>query len=176
MKTIFLTILISLALVGCNQLTKTSTRETPQSDQTQTVQINNVEQVASNEDKWIAQGDFSFNQDSHDFGVVKQSDGKVSTEFKVKYTGQTQIEVTGLPTSCACTSGELSQMKFEPGDEAILTVTFNANLHPEPTERFFRTVTFLTQPELEPLPEVRIWIEHIEDLGQDKYEIPAHDD
>lgn len=135
-----------------------------------------VDDIEATTSSWLQSGSFEFDKLEHDFGVVKQSDGKVNTKFKVRYVGDESVEVTGLPTSCACTSAELSQTTFNPGDEAELTVTFNANLHPEPKERFFRTVSFNTEPKQSTSAEVKIWINHIEDLGPDKYEIPVHED
>jgi len=38
-------------------------------------------------------------------------------------------------------------------------VKFNPNLHAEPEGRFFKTVSILTDRELEKIPEVKIWTE-----------------
>lgn len=120
-------------------------------------------------------GDFIFSEIEHDFGVVKQSGGLVSYEFPFTYVGPS-IDVTGVPTSCACTTAEISAKHFEKGDEGVLTAIFDPNLHEEPEGKFFKTVTILTDPSLEEQPEIKIWIEMDLDLGPEFYKLSEHKD
>lgn len=120
---------------------------------------------------------FVFSEVEHDFGVIKQSDPIASKEFKFKYVGDAPVKVTGVPTSCACTSAEISGEVFENGYEGILTVYFDPNLHEEPKGKFFKTVSILTEPKLKKQPEVKIWAEIDLDLGPDAYKLKeAHKD
>lgn len=120
--------------------------------------------------------DFVFEETEHDFGIVKQSAGLQSYEFPFTYYGEDTITVTGVPTSCACTTASISQNSFNKGDSGVLTVTFNPNLHEEPDGKFFKTVSLLTDPELEKQPEVKIWVEMDLDLGPEAYELQEHND
>lgn len=121
-------------------------------------------------------GDFVFNEMEFDFGIVKQSSGINTHEFEFTYIGDDPISVTGVPTSCACTSAEISQDSFEKGDKGILSVHFDPNLHEEPEGRFFKTISILTDPELEKQPDVKIWAEMDMDLGADFLTHPGHTD
>lgn len=115
--------------------------------------------------------DFVFEESEFDFGVLKQSGGEISHDFTFKYMGDSPITVTGVPTSCACTSAEISKTYFEPGDTGVLTVTFDPNLHEEPEGKFFKTVSILTDPELDKQPEVKVWVEMDLDLGPEFYKL-----
>ncbi len=120
---------------------------------------------------------FEFTETSYDFGIIKQSGGKVSYDFPFTYRGSEPIEITGVPTSCACTSAQVDQTKFSSGDSGILTVKFNPNLHEEPEGKFFKTISFLTEPKLAEMPEVKIWVEIDLDLGPEAFELKSdHED
>lgn len=120
---------------------------------------------------------FDFAENTYDFGVIKQSGGKVKHDFAFMYNGDVPVSITGVPTSCACTSATVSPTELNPGDDAVLTVTFNPNLHAEPEGKFFKTITLLTEPTIEEVPEVKIWAEIDLDLGPEAYELQSdHDD
>ncbi|MCK5603089.1 DUF1573 domain-containing protein [Candidatus Pacearchaeota archaeon] len=122
-------------------------------------------------------GDFTFEDKEFDFGIIKQSGGLVKRDFSFTYNGETPLEITGTPASCACTSGEISRNKLSKGDQGILTVIFNPNLHEEPEGKFFKSVSILTEPKLEVIPEVKIWAEIDLDLGPEAYKLKEeHDD
>lgn len=120
---------------------------------------------------------FVFGQTEYDFGIIKQSGGKVAHDFLFTYNGKIPLEVTGVPTSCACTSAIISKTKLQPGDTATITVKFNPNLHAEPEGKFFKTVALMTDPKVENIPEIKIWIEIDLDLGPEAFELQSdHDD
>ena len=62
---------------------------------------------------------------------------------------------------------------MQPGDTGILTVKFNPNLHAEPEGKFFKTLTLLTEPSIEEMPEVKIWVEIDLDLGPEAFELQS---
>jgi len=120
---------------------------------------------------------FDFTESSYDFWIIKQSGGKVRHTFSFTYRGDTPIEITGVPTSCACTSAVVKPTTLQPGDKGDIVVTFNPNLHEEPEGKFFKTVSLLTSPSMDNLPEVKIRTEIDLDLGVDAYELKLdHDD
>lgn len=137
-------------------------------------QKDGVSQLVSDTPETSSQ--FVFEEEEFDFGVIKQSDGKVSHEFTFTYNGSEPIKIIGVPTSCACTSAITNKTELNPGDSAVLTVKFNPNLHEEPTGRFFKTVIILTEPKIEERPEVRIWVEIDLDLGPEAYELKLDHD
>ncbi len=119
---------------------------------------------------------FEFTETEHDFGLIKQSGGSVSYEFPFVYRGSESIEITGTPGNCLCTTGSLDKDSYAPGEAGILTVDFNPNLHAEPLGRFNKTVAILTNPSLDPIPEVTIWQEIDLDWGEEAFELSQHDD
>lgn len=120
---------------------------------------------------------FSLEEQEFDFGVLKQSGGVVSHEFSFQYNGEEPFVVTGVPTSCACTSAEISPKEYKKGDKGIVTVHFDPNLHEEPVGKFFKTISLITEPTMDQTPELKIWAEIDLDLGEEAYKLKeAHVD
>jgi hypothetical protein len=121
-----------------------------------------------------ALGDFRFAETEHDVGVIKQSQGIVKYEFPFVYSGEGPITIEGTPTSCACTRAYTSAKRLTPGEEGILIVEFDPNLHEEPEGKFFKTISFLTDPAQEERVELRIWAQIDLDLGPQAYKLIEH--
>lgn len=120
---------------------------------------------------------FAFSEKEFDFGKIKQSGGIVEHTFIVNYNGEVPIKITGVPTSCACTTAKIDKQNISAGESAILTVIFDPNLHEEPIGKFFKTVSILTEPSIGTPPEVKIWVEIDLDLGKEFYKLKeAHED
>lgn len=98
---------------------------------------------------------------NYDFGVVAMSQGIVSHTFKIKNEGQGDLRLSGISTSCMCTTAVLKvgeetspvfglhnnplvwSKKIVPGATADLIVSFDPNAHgPEATGPITRTVSF----------------------------------
>lgn len=166
MKNIYLSIGIAVLVLLGGLFLVTQDRQT-NSNTSNTVAIDETEE----------QPMFSFEETSFDFGVIKQSGGKVSHDFAFIYNGETPLEITGVPTSCACTSARVNKTELSKGEQGILTVTFNPNLHEEPEGKFYKSVTLMTKPSIAESPEVKIWAEIDLDLGPEAYELQSdHDD
>ena len=114
---------------------------------------------------------FTVAEQEYDFGLLKQSGGLVSHDFVFTYNGQADLKVKGVPTSCACTSASISRQLFKTGESATVTVTFDPNLHVEPPDKFFKTISVLTEPEIKEAPEFKIWAEIDLDLGPKFYKL-----
>jgi hypothetical protein len=117
---------------------------------------------------------FSLSEKEFDFGKIKQSGGKVEHSFTLQYNGEKPIQITGVPTSCICTSAKIDKKTLNPGESATITVIFDPNLHEEPEGRFFKTISITTEPSVENSPEVKIWAEIDLDLGKDAYKLNTH--
>ncbi len=114
---------------------------------------------------------FEFSETEFDFGIIKQSGGIVSHKFAFTYKGTEPIRVKGTPGSCMCTTASADKEIYQPGEKGILTVKFNPNLHGEPVGKFFKTVTILTEPQLDIEPEIKVWQEIDLDLGEEAFEL-----
>jgi len=120
---------------------------------------------------------FSVSEKSFDFGKIKQSGGEVRHSFVFQYNGKNPLKVTGVPTSCACTTAKIDKTVLNPGDSATIAVTFDPNLHAEPEGKFFKTISLLTEPAIQDAPELKIWAEIDLDLGPGSYKLKApHED
>lgn len=116
-------------------------------------------------------GDFRFAETEYDFGVIKQSGGIVKHEFPFFYTGDRPIMITGTPTSCRCTEAHVSKKRLQPGDEGVLVVEFDPNLHEEPAGKFFRTIMLNTDPPQKERVQLTVWVEIDLDLGPGAYKL-----
>lgn len=95
----------------------------------------------------------------HDFGVIPQYGGTVETTFVVRNEGTENLEVGQITTSCSCTSATIADALIGPGNETILTVVFDPNLHEEPVDVFKRTVFIPTNDPKNPEVEVAIQVD-----------------
>ena len=117
-----------------------------------------------------------FSEMTFDFGVIKQSGGKVSHDFEFTYSGVEPIKITSIPTSCACISAKVSPINLNPGESGVVSLVFNPNLHAEPEGKFFKTAIVLTEPELKESIELKIWTEIDLDLGEQAFELKSDHD
>ena len=67
-----------------------------------------------------------FEETSHDFGKIIQGE-KVSYTFKFKNTGNSDLLISRVSTSCGCTVGEYPKEPVEPGKSGKIEVTFNSH-------------------------------------------------
>ena len=74
-----------------------------------------------------------------DFGTIP-NDEPVSQVFEVRNVGRGKLEITGVSTSCGCTSAEVSKRQLGPGESAALAVTSDPLAHEGATGRFMRVV------------------------------------
>ncbi len=65
-----------------------------------------------------------FEKTEHDFGEIKQTDG-VRYDFKFKNTGKELLKITEVRASCGCTAAKLSKLEYKPGEEGVITASFN---------------------------------------------------
>ena len=72
---------------------------------------------------------------SHDFGVIKEADGKVSHTFVIKNEGEAPLVVTRVIASCGCTTPEWTKEPIAPGKTGDIKVTYNPAGRPGPFSR-----------------------------------------
>ena len=75
----------------------------------------------------------------YDFGTVPNTKS-VSQVFEVRNTGQGALEITGVSTSCGCTTAEVDQHQLSSGETAKLTVTYDPQAHGGATGQYMRIV------------------------------------
>lgn len=113
--------------------------------------------------------------ESTDLGDVSMAKGNVQTTFKVKNQGGSNLELTGMETSCMCTTAFLRKEEekspvfgmhdnptdwsttLEPGQEADLVVIFDPVAHgPEGTGAVTRTVTVFSDDPIDSFKKVQL--------------------
>ena len=67
---------------------------------------------------------------THDFGVIKEEDGRVSHVFTFKNVTDGVLTIKNVRASCGCTTPAWSREPIAPGAEAQITVTYNASGRP----------------------------------------------
>jgi len=116
----------------------------------------------------------AFNNREYDFGITDQSGGIFETKFEVVNNGSETVAVDSLPTSCQCVSASIDKKEIAVGEKAVITVTFDANLHAEPEGRFFKTIEIVSN--VKPSPELKIFANMNYDLGAEKLKLGKNDD
>ena len=69
---------------------------------------------------------------SHDFGVIKEADGKVSHTFVIKNEGEAPLVVTRVIASCGCTTPSWTKEPLAPGKTGDIKGTYNPAGRPGP--------------------------------------------
>lgn len=103
-----------------------------------------------------------FDQLEHDFSKINKTAGVVETIFQVLNSGDEELKIDRIATSCACTTAEITSQRLAPGQSANLTVKFDPDFHDEPPGRLERTVTLYTNDPGKTEAEVKIYAEIIE--------------
>lgn len=75
---------------------------------------------------------------SHDFGQIKEADGKVSSTFVVKNTGEGPLVITRVIASCGCTTPEWTKEPIAPGQSGNIKITYDPKGRPGP---FSKTIS-----------------------------------
>ena len=68
---------------------------------------------------------FSFRETEHDFGVVIQGE-RVTYGFKFRNTGDADLVIANISTTCGCTATNYPKTPIGPGGEDIIEVSFNS--------------------------------------------------
>lgn len=90
--------------------------------------------------KKIAYPAMTFEETGHDFGNLKQGD-KVGWIFSFTNTGEADLVISGVETSCGCTSTSWPHQPIKPGEKGEISVTINTDEYLGPKDE---TVTILS--------------------------------
>jgi hypothetical protein len=87
--------------------------------------------------------EMKFTETTHDFGTISQGE-RVTTQFKFKNTGGTDLVISDAHGSCGCTVPEYPRKPIPPGGEDVIKVEFNSE---GKTGKQEKTVTLTTNCE-----------------------------
>ena len=68
---------------------------------------------------------FEFKETLHDFGTVIEGE-KVTYSFKFKNAGRSDLLISTVSASCGCTATKYSKEPVKPGEDGVVTVTFDS--------------------------------------------------
>jgi hypothetical protein len=149
MKTIRLFLLLCLAAtMSCSN----NSSQVPAS-------VVNIPNSASGDNSLGELPKIEFQQTEHDFGKVIQGE-KVSYSFKFKNSGNSDLVIAKVSTSCGCTASDYPRNPLKPGEEGTIEVSFDsegkqgfqnkaltvvANTQPSNTELSIKAMVFLPE-------------------------------
>ena len=84
-------------------------------------------------------GQIELSATEFDFGTIPNTE-PVSQVFQVRNVGQGWLEITGVSTSCGCTTAEIDSPRLAAGQTTDLTVTYDPRTHEGATGEFTRVV------------------------------------
>ncbi|MCK5600209.1 DUF1573 domain-containing protein [bacterium] len=65
-----------------------------------------------------------FSQLEYDFGQIKPAE-KVRHDFKFRNTGKETLNIINIRSSCGCTTVKLQKREYAPGEEGVITASFD---------------------------------------------------
>jgi hypothetical protein len=85
----------------------------------------------------------SFASVEHDFGKIDEGE-KVSCVFKFSNTGDADLVLTSVQTSCGCTVGKFSRKPIPPGGSGTIEITYDSS---DRSGRQTKTITVMSNAE-----------------------------
>jgi hypothetical protein len=77
----------------------------------------------------------------HNFGIVAEDGGNVTHQFLLINKGKESFKISGVSTSCGCTTSEYSKEDIAVGDTARVKVNFNPKNRPGTFMKLVRVYT-----------------------------------
>ena len=71
---------------------------------------------------------FKFENDTHDFGKIKQGD-KITYNFNFVNVGKSPLIISNVVASCGCTQPQWPKTPVKPGQGGQIIVTYNSTGH-----------------------------------------------
>jgi len=73
----------------------------------------------------------TFDKYKHDFGTIKESDGKVSVNFTFTNQSDSPLVISKVDVSCGCSAAEWTKEPVAPGKQGYVKATY------DPTNRIY---------------------------------------
>ena len=86
-----------------------------------------------------AQGQIELSATEFDFGTIPNT-GPVSQVFQVRNAGDGPLAISGVSTSCGCTTAKVGNQQLAAGESTDLIVTYDPLAHGGATGEFMRLV------------------------------------
>jgi hypothetical protein len=89
------------------------------------------EVVNKDEAKVETESTITFDKYKHDFGTIKESDGKVSATFTFTNQSDSPLIISKVDVSCGCSAAEWTKEPVAPGKQGYVKATY------DPTNRIY---------------------------------------
>ena len=109
-----------------------------------TITILAIFAVTSNifaQEKPAVPAELKFTELTHNFGKIKEVDGKVTTSFEFTNLTKAPITVVGVKASCGCTTPDWTKEPVAPGKKGYVKATYDPKSRPG---KFSKTITVTT--------------------------------
>lgn len=90
----------------------------------------------------------SFDKDVHDFGVIREENGKVRYDFEFTNTGGKPLIINQVRASCGCTAPDWSKEPILPGKKGFVSATYDPLNRPGPFNKSLTVVSNATNPNI----------------------------
>jgi hypothetical protein len=67
----------------------------------------------------------AFDKEVHDFGTIREEDGKVTTKFEFVNTGSSPLIIQNVRATCGCTAPDWTRQPVPPGGKGFVATTYN---------------------------------------------------
>ncbi len=114
-----LIIILTIALTGCGSSQKNGDQELIPTD------VVKNPQTANKDSKSKQMPGIEFERSEYNFGKIIEGE-VVSFGFKFTNTGESDLLISTVRTSCGCTASEYPEKPIKPGDEGVVKITFNS--------------------------------------------------
>jgi hypothetical protein len=90
----------------------------------------------------------SFEQETHDFGNIREEDGKARYDFQFTNTGGKPLIINQVKASCGCTSPDWSKEPILPGKRGFVSATYDPMNRPGPFNKSLTVISNATNPNM----------------------------
>jgi Protein of unknown function (DUF1573) len=95
---------------------------------------------------------------TYDFGAIAE-DAPVTATLQVANTGRGKLIISGITTSCGCTTAKVDEAELTPGAVTNLTITFDPQAHPGLYGPLLRMVYLHSNDPAQPEVEVPVTVD-----------------
>ena len=88
--------------------------------------------------------EITFEKKIHNFGTIKEEDGKAVYDFEFTNTGDADLVLKNVQASCGCTTPSWTRTPVPPGEKGVITVSYSTIGRPG---QFSKSITVTTTTE-----------------------------
>ncbi|MDR2817051.1 MAG: DUF1573 domain-containing protein [Proteiniphilum sp.] len=85
--------------------------------------------------------EMSFKRTEHNFGIIKEEIGSVSTQFEFTNTGKSPLIIQRISASCGCATPGYTEEPVLPGKTGTISATYTTTRHPGTFNKTFKVFT-----------------------------------